>query len=94
MILSRQITDFAPEFEKCISLTHLINSDVRSYLVTDDTTAKGYSAGYMAREILKKISQKQREAVIATFIPRVMVWIRRLFPGIYFWIMIRRYLKK
>ncbi|CAG0891297.1 unnamed protein product [Darwinula stevensoni] len=58
--------------------------------VMDETTAEGMSPEEVAREIVAAVVMRKREVTVATFLPKVAVWIRTLFPSLYFYIMRNR----
>lgn len=57
------------------------------FSVLDDTTASGYPAPYVANQIFWAIVDRKKEMVIAPFHHRLVIYIRTLFPWLYFFIM-------
>lgn len=56
----------------------------------DETTAGGYPPEYVAEQILNGVVLKDKEMVIATAGPRYAIFLRSLFPSMFFWIMEKR----
>ena len=56
----------------------------------DETTATGMLPEEVAREIMAAVITRKREVTVATFLPKAAVWIRTLFPSLYFYIMKNR----
>lgn len=56
-------------------------------VVLDDTTATGYSASYVADKVLWSVVQQKKELVIAPFHHRLVIYVRILWPWLYFFIM-------
>ena len=59
----------------------------------DKTTQKGYDPIYAADCILKAVLKEKKDVLIAPFIPKLAVYIRTLYPSLYFWIMQREFKK-
>lgn len=60
----------------------------------DETTANGYTPKQVANRILRAIVYEEKEVVMASYLPRIAIWLRTLLPSLYFNAMNRRALKE
>lgn len=56
----------------------------------DESTARGYSAEFVANKILNMIVKETKELTLSTIAPKLAVSIRHFIPSLYFWIMAKR----
>jgi len=56
----------------------------------DESNQKGYSAEYVAQETMKAVLKGKKDVLLSPLIPRLAIFLRYLFPGIYFLLMSHR----
>ncbi|XP_017786304.1 PREDICTED: dehydrogenase/reductase SDR family protein 7-like [Nicrophorus vespilloides] len=56
----------------------------------DKNTEQGYTPEFVANKILNSVVQGKKEVVIASFIARIGIFLRKYFPTIYFLVMAHR----
>jgi len=56
----------------------------------DNTTEQGYSAKYVAQQIMESMVRRRKELILAPLHVWLAVLLRALLPGVYFYIMKRR----
>lgn len=61
-----------------------------TYGVTDETTASGTDPDDVAERVLEAIVNRRCDVVVATCLPRLVVYLRVLFPWLYFVLMSSR----
>lgn len=61
-----------------------------NYGKMDAHIESGYTAEYSAKLIVRAIAEKKKEFVFGTFVPKVAIFLRKFFPALYFYAMIRR----
>jgi len=64
-----------------------MTADGQVYNRMDPNTASGYSAEYVASEVIKGILRQDKEIVLAPLMHRVAIVLRAVFPSLYFKIM-------
>ncbi|XP_020711313.1 dehydrogenase/reductase SDR family protein 7-like [Athalia rosae] len=84
------ITVVSPGYiNTALSLNALTGSG-QNYGVMDKATAQGLPPEYVAEEVLKALLRKTSELTVSTFTPKVAIYLRTVFPSLYFWIMRKR----
>lgn len=63
------------------------------FLVMDSTTAAGYSAEYVANQIVHSVVAAEPELILAKWDAKIAIFLRAFLPNIYFWIMEKRAMK-
>lgn len=53
----------------------------------DEATEKGFSANYVAEEVLRAMLNGNKDVAVSSFSPKFAILIRTLCPSLYFWIM-------
>ncbi|KAL3877684.1 hypothetical protein ACJMK2_035353 [Sinanodonta woodiana] len=67
-----------------------ICGDGSKYGTTDSTTASGMTPEEVARHIVLAVIWNQSEVICAPVLHRLLIYLRPLFPNLYFWIMNKR----
>lgn len=81
------VTVVSPGYIKTqMSMNALTGSGV-AYGKMDSTTENGYTAEYVAEQMVKAVVQKKKELVISTFLPKIAIFLRKYFPRLYFYVM-------
>lgn len=75
--------------KKCFFLFCYFGSEVM-----DKTTAKGWDPVDVARAVLKAVCHKQKDVVLAGPLPTAAVYLRTLWPTLYFRLMASRAVKE
>lgn len=75
--------------KKCFFLFCYFGSEVM-----DKTTAKGWNPVDVARAVLKAVCHKQKDVVLAGPLPTAAVYLRTLWPTLYFRLMASRAVKE
>ncbi|XP_051164996.1 dehydrogenase/reductase SDR family protein 7-like isoform X2 [Leptopilina boulardi] len=82
-----QVTVISPgHIQTALSLNALTESG-KKYGVMDEATEKGFSAKYVAEEVLKSMLIGSKDVAISPPSPKFAILIRTLCPSFYFWIM-------
>lgn len=85
-----QVSVVSPGYVKTQLSVNALTGSGTNYGQTDPNTEQGYSASFVAEKIVRAVVQKEKEVVIATALPRIAIFIRHFFPGLYFYIMAKR----
>lgn len=62
--------------------------------VMDKTTARGSDPVDVARAVLKAVCHKQKDVVLAGLLPTAAIYLRTLWPALYFRLMASRAIKE
>lgn len=84
------VTVISPGYVKTQLSVNALTETGSTYGQMDQTTEQGYSASFVAEKTVKAVVQKQQEIVIATMLPKAVIFIRRFLPRLYFYIMAKR----
>ncbi|XP_050535412.1 dehydrogenase/reductase SDR family protein 7-like [Daktulosphaira vitifoliae] len=69
-----------------LSLNALTGSGSK-YGIMDESTMAGYSAEYVAQQIVEAVVDDEQEVIIAPLYARLAIGLRYIWPRLYFWIM-------
>ncbi|XP_076627252.1 dehydrogenase/reductase SDR family protein 7-like [Colletes latitarsis] len=75
--------------QTALSLNALTGSG-QVYGVMDKTTQEGYSPEYVANCTLKAILKEKKDVLVSPITPKLAIYLRTLWPSLYFWIMRKR----
>ncbi|XP_043470174.1 dehydrogenase/reductase SDR family protein 7-like [Leptopilina heterotoma] len=82
-----QVTVISPgHIQTALSLNALTESG-QKHGVMDEATQKGFSASYVAEEVLKSMLNGSKDVAISPLSPKIAILLRTLCPSLYFWIM-------
>ncbi|XP_039263122.2 dehydrogenase/reductase SDR family protein 7-like [Styela clava] len=79
-----------PGYVKTSLSLNAMTGDGTNYGKMDATTESGMEPCNIAKQVVSAIRNNQEEVSIATLKLRLVVWLRYLFPSIFFWIMKKR----
>ncbi|CAK9821949.1 Dehydrogenase/reductase SDR family protein 7-like [Anthophora retusa] len=85
-----KITVASPGYVRTALSLNALTGTGQVYGVMDKTTQEGYSPEYVAQCILKAVLKQEKDVVIASYSPKVAIYLRTLCPSLYFWIMQKR----
>ncbi|XP_023025738.1 dehydrogenase/reductase SDR family protein 7-like [Leptinotarsa decemlineata] len=84
------VTVASPGYVKTQLSMNALTGSGSSYGQMDSTTENGFSADYVAAQIVKAIVEKKKEVVISTILPKLAIFLRKYLPSLYFFVMVRR----
>ncbi|XP_041364881.1 dehydrogenase/reductase SDR family member 7B-like [Gigantopelta aegis] len=84
------VTVISPGYVKTNLSVNAVCEDGSKYGVTDKTTAAGMSPEYVAMQVLNSVIMGRKDVILASFVPRIAVFIRTLLPGLFFKLMASR----
>lgn len=85
-----KVTVASPGYIKTALSLNALTGTGQVYGVMDKAIQQGYSPEYVANCILKAVLKDEKDLVITPFAPKAAMYLRRLWPSLYFWIMQRR----
>ncbi|XP_051988663.1 dehydrogenase/reductase SDR family member 7B [Xyrauchen texanus] len=89
-----QVSVISPGYIRTNLSINAVTGDGSKYGVMDKTTAKGWDSGDVARAILKAVHHKQKDTVLAGPLPTVAIYLRTLWPALFFRLMASRAIKE
>ncbi|CAH0380753.1 unnamed protein product [Bemisia tabaci] len=89
-----KVTVFSPGYIQTRLSLNAMTGTGETYGIMDETTANGYTPKQVANRILRAIVYEEKEVVMASYLPRIAIWLRTLLPSLYFNAMNRRALKE
>ncbi|XP_058013264.1 dehydrogenase/reductase SDR family member 7B isoform X4 [Ahaetulla prasina] len=86
-----EVTVVSPGYIQTNLSLNAVTSDGSQYGVMDKTTSEGKTAADVARLVLNAVGEKKKEVLAATgLLPTLAVYLRPLFPTVFFTLMARR----
>ncbi|XP_033321754.2 dehydrogenase/reductase SDR family protein 7-like [Megalopta genalis] len=85
-----KVNVISPGYVRTALSLNALTGNGQVYGVMDKSTEEGYSTEYVAERILKAILKDEKDVIIATFTPKIAIYLRALCPSLYFWIMHKR----
>nr|XP_033321754.1 dehydrogenase/reductase SDR family protein 7-like [Megalopta genalis] len=85
-----KVNVISPGYVRTALSLNALTGNGQVYGVMDKSTEEGYSTEYVAERILKAILKDEKDVIIATFTPKIAIYLRTLCPSLYFWIMHKR----
>ncbi|XP_056095854.1 dehydrogenase/reductase SDR family member 7B [Rhinichthys klamathensis goyatoka] len=82
-----QVSVISPGYIRTNLSINAVTGDGSQYGVMDKTTAKGWDPVDVARAVLKAVCHKQKDVVLAGPLPTAAVYLRTLWPALYFRLM-------
>ncbi|KTF81490.1 hypothetical protein cypCar_00020899 [Cyprinus carpio] len=89
-----QVSVISPGYIRTNLSINAVTGDGSKYGVMDKTTAKGSDPVDVARAVLKAVCHKQKDVVLAGLLPTAAVYLRTLWPALYFRLMASRAVKE
>ncbi|KAG1967607.1 dehydrogenase/reductase SDR family member 7B [Pimephales promelas] len=89
-----QVSVISPGYIRTNLSINAVTGDGSQYGVMDQTTAKGWDPVDVARAVLKAVCHKQKDVVLAGPLPTAAVYLRTLWPALYFRLMASRAVKE
>ncbi|NXD85632.1 DRS7B reductase, partial [Halcyon senegalensis] len=84
------VTVVSPGYIQTNLSLNAVTSDGSRYGVTDKNTAEGQTAAEVAQVVLHAVGQKKKEVLVAGLTPSLAVYLRNLFPRLFFTLMATR----
>uniref|UniRef100_A0A0B8RXZ3 Dehydrogenase/reductase SDR family member 7B n=1 Tax=Philothamnus irregularis TaxID=1899461 RepID=A0A0B8RXZ3_9SAUR len=86
-----EVTVVSPGYIQTNLSLNAVTSDGSQYGVMDKTTSEGKTAADVARLVLGAVGEKRKEVLVASgFLPALAIYLRPLFPTVFFTLMARR----
>ncbi|XP_062387664.1 dehydrogenase/reductase SDR family member 7B isoform X1 [Sardina pilchardus] len=85
-----QVTVISPGYIKTNLSVNAVTGDGSKYGVMDKTTATGSDPVDVAHSVLRAVNQRQKDVLLAGPLPSVAVYIRTLWPALFFKLMASR----
>lgn len=85
------VTTISPGYIKTNLSLNAYTGSGDAYGKMDSNTEKGFLPEYVAKKIVAAIVGKNKEEVIAQFVPKVAIALRKFFPSLYFLVMAWRF---
>ncbi|XP_063040663.1 dehydrogenase/reductase SDR family member 7B [Engraulis encrasicolus] len=85
-----QVTVISPGYIKTNLSLNAVTGDGSKYGVMDKTTAAGRDPVDVAHSVLRAVNQRQKEVLLAGALPTVAVYLRTLWPALFFKLMASR----
>lgn len=85
-----KITVASPGYIKTALSLNALTGTGQVYGVMDKATQQGYSSEYVADCILKAVLKEEKDLIITPFAPKAAMYLRTLWPSLYYWIMQKR----
>uniref|UniRef100_A0A8C1TSJ5 Dehydrogenase/reductase SDR family member 7B n=1 Tax=Cyprinus carpio TaxID=7962 RepID=A0A8C1TSJ5_CYPCA len=89
-----QVSVISPGYIRTNLSINAVTGDGSKYGVMDKTTAKGSDPVDVARAVLEAVCHKQKDVVLAGLLPTAAVYLRTLWPALYFRLMASRAVKE
>lgn len=74
-----------PAYVKTVLSENALNGNGSTYGKMDETTASGMHPKYVAMKILEAVRCNREAILLASLKIKFVVWLRKLFPYLYFW---------
>ncbi|XP_037238599.1 dehydrogenase/reductase SDR family member 7B isoform X3 [Falco rusticolus] len=84
------VTVISPGYIQTNLSLNAVTADGSRYGVTDKNTAEGQTAAEVAQVVLNAVGQKRKEVLVAGLTPSLAVYLRNLFPRLFFTLMAAR----
>lgn len=84
------VTVISPGYIQTNLSVNAVTGDGSKYGVVDKTTASGRDPRNVAQLILKAVRQRSNDVIVAGFMPNVAIYLRTLWPALFFKIMSSR----
>ncbi|XP_063961669.1 dehydrogenase/reductase SDR family protein 7-like [Lytechinus pictus] len=84
------VTVLSPSYINTNLSLSALHGDGSIHAKMDSTTANGMSTIYVADKIVDAVAKQQSDVVLGPFTHGAAIYIRALFPNLYFWIMAGR----
>lgn len=85
-----KVTVVSPGYINTSLSLNALTGTGQTYGVMDQATQQGYSSEYVANCTLKAVLKEEKDIVISPFVPKCAIYLRTLWPSLYFWIMHKR----
>uniref|UniRef100_A0A673GPW5 Dehydrogenase/reductase SDR family member 7B n=1 Tax=Sinocyclocheilus rhinocerous TaxID=307959 RepID=A0A673GPW5_9TELE len=92
--LGLQVSVISPGYIRTNLSINAVTGDGSKYGVMDKTTARGSDPVDVARAVLKAVCHKQKDVVLAGLLPTAAIYLRTLWPALYFRLMASRAIKE
>lgn len=92
--LGLQVSVISPGYIRTNLSINAVTGDGSKYGVMDKTTARGSDPVDVARAVLKAVCHKQKDVVLAGLLPTAAIYLRTLWPSLYFRLMASRAIKE
>ncbi|KAL1277945.1 hypothetical protein QQF64_024618 [Cirrhinus molitorella] len=89
-----QVSVISPGYIKTNLSINAVTGDGSKYGVMDKTTAKGSDPVDVAHSVLKAVCHKRKDVVLAGLLPTAAIYLRTLWPALYFRLMASRAIKE
>ncbi|XP_025939079.1 dehydrogenase/reductase SDR family member 7B isoform X3 [Apteryx rowi] len=84
------VTVISPGYIQTNLSLNAVRADGSRYGVMDKNTAEGQTAAEVAQVVLSAVGQKKKEVLVAGLTPSLAVYLRNLFPRLFFTLMASR----
>ncbi|XP_020664383.3 dehydrogenase/reductase SDR family member 7B isoform X1 [Pogona vitticeps] len=84
------VTVVSPSYIQTNLSLNAITADGSQYGVMDKTTSKGKAAADVAQAVLNAVGEKKEEVLVAGIVPSLAVYLRALWPKLFFTLMASR----
>lgn len=85
-----KVTVVSPGYIQTNLSVNALTGSGEKYGVNDETTTSGYSPTRVAEDILIAVMKEDLELILSGPTPRIAIYLRTLFPSLYFYIMQNR----
>jgi len=85
-----QVTMVSPGYIRTQLSMNALTGNGEKHNVMDANTTKGYEPEYVAKKVLNAVLDGKKEIVVADFLGRIAIILRRYFPSLYFIVMAKR----
>ncbi|XP_008303472.1 dehydrogenase/reductase SDR family member 7B [Stegastes partitus] len=84
------VTVISPGYIRTNLSVNAVTGDGSKYGVVDKTTAMGRDPADVARSVLKAVRQRSKDVVLAGLVPNLAIYLRTLWPALFFKLMSSR----
>lgn len=84
------VSVISPGYIKTELSLNAVTASGTAYGQMDKATEQGQDPDIIAEEIIRAVVQKKKEMIIATFMPKLGVFLRKFLPSLYFYSMVQR----
>ncbi|XP_016117829.1 dehydrogenase/reductase SDR family member 7B-like, partial [Sinocyclocheilus grahami] len=92
--LGLAVSVISPGYIRTNLSINAVTGDGSNYGVMDKTTARGSDPVDVAGAVLKAVCHKQKDVVLAGLLPTAAIYLRTLWPALYFRLMASRAIKE
>ncbi|XP_068629510.1 dehydrogenase/reductase SDR family protein 7-like isoform X2 [Battus philenor] len=85
-----KVSMISPGYVKTSISINALTGTGKPHGVMDVSTAAGFSAEYVAMKILETVVNEENELIICQFVAHFAIFVRRMFPSLYYYIVARR----